>query len=62
MNDNKPDNSPEAEKAQDQTAVPDEQLGDIAGGGYALGGKTVRSDVEVREGVKVKRDGFGLSG
>ena len=54
MSDNKPDK-------QENNAIPEEQLEDMAGGGFGIGGKAT-SEVKVRDDVKVKRDGYGLGG
>ena len=62
MNDNKQQDS----KTNDPIALPEEQLENIAGGGFGIGGAAkdikVREDVKVRDDVKVKRDGYGLGG
>ena len=61
MSDNKKQVSPEDEKTQD-AAISDEQLSDVAGGGYGIGGKTIKQDVELHDDVKVKRSGYAIGG
>ena len=60
MSEDKKQVSPEDEKTQDAAAIPDQQLSDVAGGGYGIGGKTVKEDVKLRDDVEVKRSGWAL--
>ncbi len=49
-------NANEAKSAE----IPDEQLKEVSGAGYGIGGSSVKKDEDVK--VKVKRDGYGLGG
>lgn len=46
--------------AKESAEIPDEQLKDVSGAGYATGGASVSKDADVK--VKVRRDGYGLGG